>query len=394
MTTDIQTMFCCGTAILLASLSVWRNSFCRLPKAEDTVRRKPDEDAHINSRMEDGTISKSQKVSVVISVHDNAQLIEKNLPVILEQNYAPGYEVVVVDESSTDDTPDVLKRLKNKYPHLYTTFIPSTSHYLSRRKLALTVGIKAANNEWVILTDINNRPASDKWISAIAGHCSNSADLVLGYTVAEDAASSFIKFVHMQTTCYSLRSAQQSTAYRSNCSNIAMRKSMFIKNNGFLKNLKYLRGEYDFIVNEYASAGRTSIALEEDAGMATMLPSRKEWTNSCLFYMETRKHLHRKLSNRLLFNTDNIALHLGYLTQFAAIGFGIATSNIALISISTLCFASIVCFRMLLARKAFKLFHTSIPLWKVPLFEPMVIYHNLYYIIKHRFSDKYSFIRR
>ena len=65
-----------------------------------------------------------QAISIIMTAHDQADELKENLSAFLTQTYEPGYEVIVVDEASTDDTSDVLKLYKQEYPLLYTTFLP------------------------------------------------------------------------------------------------------------------------------------------------------------------------------------------------------------------------------------------------------------------------------
>ena len=103
----------------------------------------------------------SKGLSVVIVVHDMAVETEQNLPRFLDMECETGYEVIVVDDSSTDETPDVLNRLKAEYPKLYTTFLPQSVVFNpSRLQLALTVGVKAAHYATVVLADIQRPPLS------------------------------------------------------------------------------------------------------------------------------------------------------------------------------------------------------------------------------------------
>lgn len=119
--------------------------------------------------------------SIIMTVFDQAPELESNLPVFLTQEYEPGYEVIIVDETSTDNTEDVLKLLKKDYPHLYTTFLPKPNRNVIRRKLAFNLGAKAAKNEWLILTRIDKAPVANDILQAINEVLDEDAEITLGY---------------------------------------------------------------------------------------------------------------------------------------------------------------------------------------------------------------------
>jgi glycosyltransferase involved in cell wall biosynthesis len=125
--------------------------------------------------------TKQHPFSVVMTAFDQAHELEEKLPAFLKQEYEPGFEVIVVDESSTDDTPDVLKLLKNEYENLYTTFLPKPSAQTFRRKLAFNIGVKASKNEYIIMTKVHAAPADTDVFKAIAEVLDPKADLTLGY---------------------------------------------------------------------------------------------------------------------------------------------------------------------------------------------------------------------
>jgi glycosyltransferase involved in cell wall biosynthesis len=116
-----------------------------------------------------------------MTVYDQDYALKENLPAFLEQQYEPGYEVIVVDESSTDETPDVLKLLKNDYKHLYTTFLPAPPYYVKRKMQSLNIGLKAAKNDWVIFANANHKPEGNYILQAINDTFDDTADVVLGY---------------------------------------------------------------------------------------------------------------------------------------------------------------------------------------------------------------------
>lgn len=331
--------------------------------------------------------------SIVITAHDKAKELERNLPLFLSQEYENDVEVIVVNESSTDETDDVLKRLKTGHPNLYTTFIPDSSHYISRKKLAMTIGVKAAHNDWIVFTDADCRPASPQWLSAIATHCGEGADAVLGYTNYDHYAKPYYRFERLLTACHCLRAASKGATYRYNGNCIALRRKTFMENNGFQNNLKYLRGEYDFLANDYARPSRTSIAIELEAHTIQDAPTRKQWANTNVFFMETRRHLKRKRVFRMVFNIDNLLLHANIIFQIAALAYALLAGNAIITAAAALSFAITAACKLLIARKAIRFYGDKMAVWPIPLMELRVAWQNLAFMLRHRLSDKYDYIR-
>ena len=125
------------------------------------------------------TNDKKITLSVVMTVHDDAEMLEQNLPLFLTQDLESGYEVIVVDDASTDETPDVLKRMKDLYPQLYTTFLPYCTANAFPKRLALTIGAKAAHNDWVVLADIRRPPRNEHSFQALVNKAAEQQEGVL-----------------------------------------------------------------------------------------------------------------------------------------------------------------------------------------------------------------------
>ena len=125
------------------------------------------------------------RLSIVIAVHDQANEIEQNLERFLTQPCEEGceVEVIVVDDSSTDNTPDVLTKKKNRYPQLYTTFLPKSVVFNpSRLQLALSVGVKAAKSQWVVLADISRPPLTEDWLKGLQQQAARGGEVMMSYS--------------------------------------------------------------------------------------------------------------------------------------------------------------------------------------------------------------------
>ena len=299
-----------------------------------------------------------------------------NLTAFLEQDYPAGYEVIVVIDKDEDGSGDVLKAY-GSYPNLYTTFVPETSRYMSRRKLAITLGVKAAKNEWVLLTDATCRPASDKWISRMASGCSKNVDMVLGYSNYSFENADFKVFYRFHREYAFLRGALGGTAYGMAGNNLMFRKSMFMKGNGFQGNLKYLRGEYEFIANKYSRKDNVAIEIHPDSHLSDSPSSAKAWRNMNVFYAETRRRLKQGFRHKFMFNVDMISMHLCLLCSLGAAIWSAAYSH---------------WLRILNARRSMRAFGVDVSWWKIFPFELRIVWHNLRFAVIYVFADKYDFI--
>lgn len=380
MTIDNLTIITSGIVLLVALVAPMVNIFFR-------QRRRMATDTEAT----DGTGTAQVPVSIVITVHDKAMQLEKNLPAFLTQDYPAGYEVIVVVSSSDDSTDDVLKQFAN-YPNLYTTFIPSTSRYISRRKLAITIGVKAAKHEWVLLTDAECMPPSANWLKAMTRQCAKGTDMVTGYSNYGENTSPYKRFYRLHDELYLIRQAQRGTPYRTTCSNLLFRKSMFMTQRGFDGNLTYVRGEYDFLVNKYATNTNTALELAPEAWLTEDEPTRKSWRNRHLFYMETRKHLQRSMACRLAYNTDMTMMHLTWLAIMAAGVVAAITSN-WIIAIATLLATIItVTFRSLLTSHVARMYNLKVSPLKLFFYEISTAWSKVIYLLRYRMADKNNFI--
>lgn len=373
---DTVTIVICAVLVVLALLSSFLDTFFR------KVRAGGDGPS--------GPATPCRPVSVIVVADNNAEDLGANLDSLLSQDYEPGYEVIVVVDKDEDGTGDFLKAY-GKRPNLYTTFVPDSSRYMSRRKLAITLGVKAAKNELILLTDATCRPVSDKWISVMASRLDEGTDIVMGYSNYIHEAGLFKVFYRFHCEYSNFREACNGAAYGMAGNNIMFRKDVFMAGNGFQGNLKYLRGEYGFLVNKYAGHGNAAVETSCEGRVEDRVPTRKEWHSVNLFYRETRRHLDRSFSHRLAFNLDMLSLYAGLVAGAGSAVYAVLTQMWLMLPFSAVALILPVVVRLLNARRAMRLFGESVPLWKVFPFELRLVWHNLRYAISYRFTDKYEF---
>lgn len=332
-------------------------------------------------------------VSIIITPHDNAMELEQNLPAFLEQDYPAPFKVIVVFWKGESDTDDVLKKYASN-PHLYSTYIPESSRYMSRKKLAITVGEKAAETEWLLITDITCRPQSNQWLRAMARHAGKEVNLVLGHTRYDDDTPSFRRFVRSYASLYLMHEMHRGTAYRCEGNALMFRRSEFERQDGFRSNLKYLRGEYDFIVNDYARRDKDSAIIENspEGVLVEQCPTDKEWRNKQLYYLEDRRHMLRSAAHRWRHNVGQVALHASFLTMLLSLAYGIMTQRWVLVALAGCLILSTVLLRSWLGHRALACLGEALPTWRIFPYELWLLWHNFGFKIRYWRSNKDDFI--
>ncbi len=219
-------------------------------------------------------------VSVIICARNEADNLQKFLPSVLEQDY-PDFEVIVVNDSSEDNTDEILKLFKAKYAHLRSTFVPIGTRIISSKKLALSLGIKAASHEHILLTDADCCPMSKNWISSMIRNFTPETDIVLGYGAYFEEKSFLNKLITFDTLFIALQylgMAYAKKPYMAVGRNLAYRKSVFLKNGGFARTLKFSAGDDDLFINRVAN--KTNIRIEaspESITHSTPKKTLKKW---------------------------------------------------------------------------------------------------------------------
>lgn len=209
-------------------------------------------------------------VSVIIYAKDESTNLQHSLSLILAQDY-PLFEVIVINDGSTDESNDLLKSLECKHKNLYHTFVPDGVKYLSRKKLALTIGVKAAKYDILLFTDANCYPQSKLWIKQMAQNFTPETDIVLGYCANTKSQKFFQKltsFDNLKFGFHYLSAAILKHPYMGCGRNLAYRKALFFKQKGFSKTLNLQAGEDDLFINSIANKQNTKVELSPLSIMA------------------------------------------------------------------------------------------------------------------------------
>jgi len=274
------------------------------------------------------------KLSVVICARNEAENLRQNLPAVLEQQYSE-FEVVVVDDDSSDDTPAVLRFFQEKYPHLRVLRIsPKTS---PGKKHALAQGIAAARHEHLVFTDADCRPAGPEWLEVLSlefrvlsdstlNTQHSKPEILLGYAPYRPAPgllNRWIRFETVQTAMQYFSFALIGQPYMGVGRNLAWKKKLFERVGGFAAHANLPSGDDDLLVNAAARADNTAICLHPQAFVFS--EAEKTWP---AWWRQKQRHLtagvryrplHRAMLGALALSH---VLHYFLLTPLCFSGFG------------------------------------------------------------------------
>lgn len=211
-----------------------------------------------------------EPVTIIVCARNEFANLQKNLPLILEQEYEPGFEVMVVNDVSYDETHDLLFDLSAKYPHLQYRNIQQESRVLAGKKFALTIGLKAAAYEKVLLTDADCTPVSKQWITKMLSRFLDKKDIVISYSPYKKYKGLLNKFIRFETFYSALQYLSLALArmpYMGVGRNLAYRKKLFFEKNVFVRKPNLLSGDDDLFINEAATSRNTTVQLDKDAFM-------------------------------------------------------------------------------------------------------------------------------
>ena len=254
------------------------------------------------------------EVSVIICARNEEENLRKHLPSVLKQDY-PKYEVIVINDRSYDESETVLELLKKEYSHLKTSFIPMDAKFIDSKKIAVTLGIKAAQNDILVFTDADCEPVSNKWLEGVVRSFSTDKQIVLGYG-AYNKNKSFANFTQVFDTLFIgiqyLNYAIAGYPYMGVGRNMAYRKSFFESSKGFSKHLDIQSGDDDLFINDYARGKNTTVCISPES-----ITTSEEKKSFSAFLAQKERHLSTsgryKFSSKLLLGTEMGSRFLFYL---------------------------------------------------------------------------------
>ena len=216
---------------------------------------------------------------MIVCARDEAENIARNLPGILVQQYKTTHEIIVVNDNSTDETKYLLDELKKTFKNLNPVPLTQEAKMIPGKKFPLSIGIKSAKYEVVLLTDADCVPASENWIYKMQDGFYGGKQIVLGYGAYHKHPGMLNKLIRFETFHSALQYLSFALAgmpYMGVGRNLSYKKELFFNNKGFSSINHIPGGDDDLFINKVATKDNTAIVIDKEAH--TLSEPEKTWS--------------------------------------------------------------------------------------------------------------------
>jgi glycosyltransferase involved in cell wall biosynthesis len=325
---------------------------------------------------------KKLSISVIVCAKNEEENVVDFIPLLAEQNY-PDFEIVLIDDASSDATLDIFEGFEKKYPNVRLVKVKNNEAFWGNKKYALTLGIKSAKNDYLLFTDADCYPTSKEWITAMSSQFTMQKTIVLGYGGYEKIANSFlnklIRFETLLTAIQYFSWAKAGHPYMGVGRNLAYKKEEFFNVNGFINHIQVRSGDDDLFINEAATAKNTTIAYTPESFTYSKPKNKyKDWL------IQKRRHV----ATANYYNTlDKVQLGLFYCSQllFIVLPIILLSFQFRWILVLGLIVARYTAVWIIVAFSAGKLKENDLKYW-FPIVELILIFTQINIFILNTFS--------
>ena len=211
-----------------------------------------------------------QPLTAIVCARDEAANLVKNIPGVLVQDYEAPHEVIIVNDNSIDESKYLLEAFQKDYPQLQVLELKQEAKLIPGKKFPLSMGIKTARYDIVLLTDADCVPATEHWMAQMQQAFTPDIEIVLGYSPyhkLKGTLNKLIRFETFHTALQYLSYALSGIPYMGVGRNLAYKRDVFFRNKGFSSFNNIPSGDDDLFVNKAATSKNTTVVIDKSAFM-------------------------------------------------------------------------------------------------------------------------------
>jgi glycosyltransferase involved in cell wall biosynthesis len=264
-------------------------------------------------------------VSVIVCAKNEAENLEILLPELLQQSYK-NFELVLINDASSDETLEIMERFQKENSNIKVVDVENNEAFWGNKKYALTLGIKAATNDFLVFTDADCKPASKHWLTELTHHFSSKKKIVIGYGAYAKKKYSLlnllIRFETFMAAVQAFSYAKMGIPYTAVGRNLAYHRDEFYRVSGFVNHMKIRSGDDDLFIKDAASGKNTAICFAKDSFTIS-----EPKTSFGTWFQQKRRHVstssHYKFIHKFLLGTFFVTQFLFWILAITLLCTGI-----------------------------------------------------------------------
>jgi glycosyltransferase involved in cell wall biosynthesis len=212
--------------------------------------------------------SQTYAVSIIVCARDEANNLTKYLPGVLVQTYPSTHELIVVNHNSQDETRYLLDEFKKTFKNLQAINLEQEALGIPGKKYPLSIGIKEAKHEILLLTDADCVPASEFWLQKMQDAYEDGIEIVLGYgayTKKPGILNKLIRFETFHSALQYMSFALAGLPYMGVGRNLSYKRELFFRTKGFSSINHVASGDDDLFINQVATKHNVNVVLDPEA---------------------------------------------------------------------------------------------------------------------------------
>jgi len=223
----------------------------------------------------------NKDVSIIVCVKDGENSLTNILQDLKSQKYSGNHEFIIVDDYSTDQTRKIIQKFQNNDNRFKYISSNIGKNNLKYKKKALDAGIKSAQYELLLFTDVDCR-VQKNWIASMMSNFSMNADYVIGYSKVEHNNSivSYFQSMDFKMMMFcSMGAVNMGTPHGCSGQNQSYKKEVFIKNNGFDKIFNLLQGDDSIFLQLSNNSQNIKTVFSLDRSSFVTAKTHNKWSD-------------------------------------------------------------------------------------------------------------------
>lgn len=309
-----------------------RSSFKLRKSTDSDISSK---DLGTDTTTEGTSESMNKAVTAVILLDKDLQEIKDNVPYFTSKQVIKATQYIFVQLQKDKATEEFLSdHIEKESLNAHITFVPETARYISRTKMAVTLGIKSAANPYVAVTDCSCKPLDDHFFYAISRLLYAGQNIVLPYTVYDTSRSSFYNYCQLMDYCriFYRNKNRCASEYSGRC--FVIDKQQFIDQQGYSGALDCVYGEYALPANKYTTMQDGFQFFAPETHLMTEMTSRKTWRKQQMATYFVRSHMQKQFRHQCSKAIEQTTICIVHLASLATLVTGIVMQDLPMMIIA------------------------------------------------------------